>query len=322
MVNLDIEVLKKVKIRQLDPIIQNEAIEVAKDLGLERSIRANSTLHFLYQNCCKQEAKEKKSKERLERAKNIILSIGALSEAVAHRETKRRKQEQKRKRTFRLVDSDLKASKKTIELLKSIGIEDEKVAGRAEAMFGIESVESRVELILDYLDLDKGTKKKLFERWPETFLIPDEGDFLSELDSIVTKKNLIITWSKTNKKGIPPWADFREFPGILLDEYHDIARLLDIEDQNHEEKIKKKEIKYKGKPMYPNDFMKVVEALGFEKVREANHGTLMRRGDNIMCIQKSHRAQVQLNRSVVKAKLVESEVDLDKFEEKRRELKL
>ncbi len=321
MVNLDIEVLKKVKIRQLDPIIQSEAIDVAKELGLERSIKADSTLHFLYQNCCKQEAKEKKSRERLERAKNIILSIGALSEAITHRETKRRRQEQKRKRTFRLVDSELKASKKTIELLRSIGIDDEKIAGRAEAMFGVEDVEHRVELV-GALNLDEKTRMKLFGRWPETFLIPDEEDFFSELESIGTKKNMITTWAKTNDRPPPIWADFREFPGILLDEYHDIARLLDLEEQEQPEKGKKKEVKYRGKPMYPNDFMKVVEALGFVKVREANHGTLMRRGDNIMCIQKSHRAQAQLNRSVVKAKLVESEVDLDKFEEKRRELRL
>ncbi len=321
MDNGDIDLLKKVKIRQLDPIIQSEAIEVAKEFGIEKAIKSNSTLHFLYQNCCKQEAKEKKSRERLQKAKNIILSLAALSEAVTHRETKRRKQEQKRKRTFRLVDSELKASKKTIELLKSIGIDDEKIAGQAEAMFGVDSIETRVEFI-EYLDLDTETKKKLFGSWPNILLIPDEDEFIAELESIGTKKNMITTWSKANEKPLPVWADFKIFPGILLDEYHDIARLLDLEEQEQVEELNKKETKYRGKPMYPNDFTKVVEALGFEKMRESNHGTLFRRGDKIMCIQRSHKAQTQLNRSVLKAKLVESGVELDKFEEKRRELRL
>jgi hypothetical protein len=320
MDKVNIDLLKKVKIRQLDPIIQSEAIEIAKELGIERSIKATSTLHFLYQNCCNEEAKERKSRERLQKAKNIILSLAALSEAVTHRETKRRKQEQKRKRTFRLIGENLKASKKTIELLKSIGIEDEKIAGQAESMFGVDSVEDRVSLI-DDLDLDTDTKKKLFGSWPETFLIPDEGDYISEIESIDTKKKMITTWSETNERDPPVWADFRIFPGILLDEYHDIARLLDLEEQVREE-IKKKEIVYRGKPMHPNNFTKVVEALGFEKMRESNHGTLLRRGGHIMCVQRSHKAQAQLNRSVVKAKLVESGVDLNEFEEKRRELKL
>ncbi|MFH1685301.1 MAG: hypothetical protein ABH983_03255 [Candidatus Micrarchaeota archaeon] len=318
---MDIDLLKKVKIRQLDPIIQSEAIGIAKEFGIEESIKSNSTLHFLYQNCCKQEAKEKKSRERLQKAKNIILSLVALSEAVTHRETKRRKQEQERKRSFRLVTEELKASKKTIELLKSIGIYDEKIAGQAEAMFGVDSIELRVEFI-EYLDLDTETKKKLFGSWPNVLLIPDEEEFISELESIGTKKKMITIWSQTSEKPIPIWADFRIFPGILLDEYHDIARLLDLEEQEQVEESEKKEVTYKGKPMYPNDFAKVVEALGFEKMRESNHGTLFRRGDNIMCVQRSHKAQTQLNKSVVKAKLVESGVDLNEFEEKRRELRL
>ncbi len=311
--------LKKIRIEQLTPKLKDEVVEFAKDVGFEKTDVAVNKIDFIYKVFKKQQRTAYEDQKRLKKAEKLIMKLNTLHQRIMNQERTRRKDESKRKVKLKLIEGGMSISKKTRDLLGSIGITDESIMSQAEELFGLENIKERVEFV-EMMTADSDVVKKLFSMYPETILIPDMGDFISELEAIDTKKEMIDGWSNLRGSNLPPWADFDTSPGILLDSFHDIERLLELKLPEPVEE--KKEVKYRGKPMNPRDFIKVVEALGFEAVRETKHGLLMRRGDSILCVQRSHRAQAQLNRSVVKIKLTEAGVDLDRFENTRKGLRL
>ncbi len=313
-------ILKKIRLGMLEPELQREVAELASELGYEATITAESNLHFLFRIYQAEREKEKRSARALKKAESLILRLSSLQHAIAKREEQRREKEKGKRMPRGAHGSAIEAGKRTISLLGTIGIEDEKVMGLAEELLGEKGVEERVVLVHSTI-LGNNLVRKFFSAHPEVILIPKNDDFVSELEAMEAKMEMVDSWSESHGRKAPAWADYNITPGILLDSFDDIARQLNIEIEAEERP--ESGVKYRGKPMDPDDFMKVVSAMGFAVVREATHGTLMRDGEgNIMCVQKAHRKQMELNTSTIKKKLVEAKVDLDGFEMKRRELKL
>lgn len=314
--------LKRIRVGMLEPAMQREVAELAADLGYEATITSSSNLHFLLRLYRAEKAKDEASARRLKKAEDMILRLSSLHHAIIRQEEQRRTVERKKKIPLTLIEGGLSAGRKTRELLNSIGIEDENVIARAEGLFGEKGVGERVDLVKS-TTLGEELVKKVFGAYPETILLPKDDDLISELEAMEGKVEMVEGWARNVGRPLPAWADYHQTPGILLDTYEDIVRQLEIPLPVPAPAKAEREIEYHGKPMDPGDFMKVVKAMGFAEMREATHGTLLRDGKgNIMCVQKAHRKQMMLNPSTIKKKLRESEVDLDEFERKRRELRL
>lgn len=314
--------LKSIRVSMLEPGLLREITELADELGYETAIKSSSSLHFLLRLYRAEQAKEKRSAKALKKAEDIILRLQGLQHPVVQRENARRTEERRKRFPLKLIEGGLSVSRKSRESLNSIGIEDEGVIIRADEMFGEKTIEERVGLV-KASTLDLALLKKVFGTHPDIILIPHEDDLVAELDAIEGKKMVIDIWSTQAGKDLPVWADYNKTPGILVDTYEDISRQLSIPVPDQAFSKEKKGAKYRGRPMDPSDFMKVVEELGFVAVRQATHGTMMKDGKGgIMCIQKAHRSQMVLQPATIKKKLAEAGVDLDEFEKKRREFKL
>jgi len=314
--------LRRMRFGLLEPEIQKEVLELASELGWESAVTAQSDLHFLFRIYQSGRARGDAGHKALERAEDMIMRLSGLHHAIAQKEAARRTTERKRRIPLTLVEGGLAVSDKTRKLLASIGIEDESTITRAVGMFGEEKTAERAGLVLA-MDVGIETLRGIFRAHPETILFPKDDDFVSELDAIEKKRDVIDGWAFSNGKDAPAWADYRKTPGILLDTFQDIIRQLEIELPPERPAREEKAVKFISKPMHPDDFIKVVRGLGFEKMRDASHGTLMRDGaGNIMCVAKSHRSQSELNGSTIKKKLVEAGVDIGQFERKRREMGL
>ncbi len=318
----DESALRRMRFGLLEPKVQRELLELASELGYEGAITAQSDLHFLARLYQEQKAREEAGRAALDRAADMILRLSSMHYAVVQREQHRRRDERRRKIPLTIMEGGISVGEKSRRLLASIGVEDEGTVARAVGLFGDAGVEERVGYV-KAVNVDIEIMKGVFRAHPETILFPKEEDFLSELDAIEHKKGIIDEWAQGKGRAPPEWADYRRTPGILLDTYEDIARQLEIVLPAEKPVRELKPVKFVSKPMHPDDFMKVVQALGFERVRDATHGTLMRDGaGNMMCVAKSHRKQAELNGGTIKKKLVEAGVDLERFEKQRREMRL
>jgi hypothetical protein len=317
----DIRILKKIRIGQLEPGLAREIVELAQSMGHETTITSKTRLDFLLRIYQAEKVREKRSKGALRKAEDLIMRLSSLHFEVMHKERSRRKEERKKGIANVPSEVEVPVSKKLTELFSSIGIEDEKTIQKAVALFGEKECIERIEL-LGMCFLGEEIVKKVFGEHPETFLIASRGDFSSEIEAMESKKSFLDI--ARDAKGLPAWADYEHTPGILLDSYEDIVRLLKLQlPEEPPQSTKKEEVKYRGKPMDPDDFIRVVSGLGFSPIRETKHGTLMKNAaGGIMCVQKGHRKQEELNPSTIKKKLTEAGVDLDDFERKRRELSL
>ena len=311
--------LRKIKLGQLEPGLQQEILQFASEMGYETTISSSTSVHFIYTLYESERAKERKDRKALRKAEDLIMRLSSLHLAVVEREQQRRQQERKIKIPLTMIEGGLSIGKKTRELLGSIGIEDEKVIVQATALFGDAKLEERVDIVKTAAIGDELTKK-LFKAHPETILIAKDDDFIAELEAIESKKLMLESWGETKANGLPVWADFNKLPGILLDSFEDITRQLGIKIDEPPEEAKRP--KYEGKPMDPEDFTKVIMEMGFEPKREAKHGVLMEREGTFLCVQRGHRKQEMLNTATIKKKLTEAGINLDEFEEIRRMLKL
>ena len=325
--DIDEGVLRRIRISQLEPSLAREIVDFARESGYEATITSETSLGFLFRIYQAEKVKERKSGEALRKAEDLIMRLSSLHHDIQQRENLRRKEERKRNLPLMGSGLELPVGKRTKELLASIGIEDERFAQRAVALLGEDEIAVRAELARSTM-LGEELTKKVFREFPDTLLIMPRDDFVSELEAMESKKEVIDEWSKANERIPGHWANYNLSPGILLDSYEDIERLLHLEipekpKEGPPRSGKREERKYKGKPMDPEDFIKVVSALGFSPIRQTRHGTLMRsESGGILCVQKSHRKQEQLNPSTIKKKLTEAGVDLDEFERKRSGMSL
>lgn len=320
---LDRSLLKRMKMRQLEPELIREVVAFARESGYETAISSGSSLGFLLRIYQSEKVKEERGEKALRKAADLIMRLSFLQQEIMRREHARRKEERKKRIPHMESELELPLGRKTREMLSSIGIDDEKFAQRAVSTIGEEELAERVELV-HLTTLGGELTKKVFGEFPETLLIMPIQEFVSELDAMESKKEVIDSWAKANERIPGHWANYNSTPGILLDSYEDIERLLKLQlPESPPKSGKREEIKYRGKPMDPEDFIRVVGSLGFSPMRQTKHGTLMKsEGGGIMCVQKGHRKQEELNPSTIKKKLTEAGVDLDEFERKRRELNL
>ncbi|MFH0885088.1 MAG: hypothetical protein V1861_05250 [Candidatus Micrarchaeota archaeon] len=314
--------LKKIRLEMLEPELQREITELAAEMGYEATITTSSNLHFLYEIYRAEKARGERDAKALKKAEDMILRLSSLHHSIIQREEGRRKAERSRKVPLTLIEGGLTASKRMRELLESVGIKDEKIMEHAAGFFSEDEILSRVELI-QASNLWPDAARRVFGAHPETIMIAKHDEFISEIEAMENKKAVLEGWVKAHERDLPIWADYNRTPGILLDSFEDITRQLEIRLPETSPMKEEGEVRYRGKPMDPRDFMKVTLALGFFVLREATHGTLLSddRG-KIMCVQKAHRSQMELNQSTIKKKLNEAGVDLDEFEKKRRELRL
>jgi len=314
--------LKSIRMNNLEPGLQREVLALADELGYERTIKAESSLAFLFELYGTERVKRDRAK--LRRAESLILKLATL-----HHETVQRtiREEAKRKERLPFATAGgvvgrvaLTVSERMRKLFHSLGIDDEKIMVRALENFGEKEVENRIELALASR-LGEEVLKALFGAHPELIL---ESDFSFRIETIEQKKDILDSAKST--RPLPQELDYGQRPDALLLDFADIARLLSLKGQEVEqpEMIEIPKVKYRSKPMHPLDFIKVVREFGFELVREATHGWLYKneRTGAMMCIQKPHRSQFELNGSTIKKKLTEASIPLDKFEEIRQKLRL
>ncbi len=319
--------LKKISLKHLEPSLQREIIEFATEMNHETTITSSSNLNFLFKIYQAEKAKKKGSLKVLKKAEDIILRLNTLQysktrDDSARARTDRGKLDAARSGIRPRVLSDgLVVNKKTVDLFRSIGVEDEAVMQKTVELFGEPKVEERIEII-HASNLGEDLIKKLFPKHPEIIQTPRDDDFFSDIEAIENKKDIIDTYTEGADQTS---LDYYANPSILLKSFKDIMSILkpDEHEEAKDEIETTQEVKYRGKPMHPDDFKKVLLSMGFEVVRRAKHNTLLRRGgDQIIGVQPAHNKQEMLNGPTIKTKLNEARVNLSEFERARRDLGL
>ena len=306
--------LKKIKIGSLEPALQEEVFQLAREMEYESAIKSSSNLHFLFKIYQAEKVKRRRSEKLLKKAENLILRLATLHQGLIEREVK----EKKEKKPRLPAGVQITISQRMRTLFHSIGIDDEKVMVQAIELLGDKKIESRIDLI-HASRLGDELVKKLFGMFPDMLLLPDDDAFIVELETLENKRDMLDSWSRTEGP-LPKAADYRETPDILLDDYQDIVRILRTRIPKPSEETLPE---YRGKPMHPEDFEKVIMALGFSFVRRAKHGNMYRNEQGVMmAVQIAHKKQMMLNAGTIKKKLQESGISLNEFEKARRGLKL
>ncbi|MDD5172338.1 MAG: hypothetical protein PHF60_04870 [Candidatus ainarchaeum sp.] len=318
--------LKKIKIGELDPELRHEVLELATEMGHETTITSSSRADVLLRLYRAEKAKEKKSQKRLKKAEKLILAVSSLqfnrSQAVAREEEKKGKA----RIPGAAIEAMFPVNTAMKRLFESIGITDEKAIISVVEALGEEKTKERIELVQS-MRLEEDLLKKVMPlRWT-VLQEANDGAFLQSLERVEIKKDIIDAWAKANNRLPVEEANYNKNPGVLWEDFQTISRMLDIKPPEEPwikppETSKREEIRYRGKPMDPEDFIKVVMSLGFAVIREAKHGVLLGQGDAIMSVQRGHRRQEQLTTGTIKKKLTEAGVDLDEFEKARRGLGL
>ena len=313
--------LKKIRIDQLEPALQKEIYDFATLMGKENTITSSSNLNFLYKIYQSERLKEKRDLKRLKKAEKLILKLAGLRHRIVQRSGEPKEEEEGKRISGIYGRIETPVSKRMIDLFETIGIKDVSIMAQAIELMGEINAEERIELIHS-TNLGEILLKKLFGLKPEMFLDPMDDDFIANLEILERKKDIVDNWAKARGKPEPPYV---KNPEILFEDFHEITRVLELSPVEVAAPVpaKLEEIKYRGKPMVPEDFMKVIMAMGFSPVRDAKHGTVLSNpAGRIIGVQKAHKKQEMLNTSTIKKKLVEAGVNLNSFEKQRRELGL
>jgi hypothetical protein len=259
--------LKGLKLKELEPDLQREVVELVHELEPEATINAESDLHFLVMLYKAEAAREKASAERLEKATDLIMRLSSLHHEIVRREGQRRKEETGKRVRLTLIEGGAAVSKRTRELLASIGVEDENVVIHAEERFGEKGVESRVEAVGSSL-LPPALVKNVFREHPELILIPAESEFHSELEAMEYKKEMLDNWRESHGMPLPIWADYEKTPGILTDSYHDINRQLGIVAPEERREQPAESARYVPRTMKKREMLATLAELGYRQVRK------------------------------------------------------
>jgi hypothetical protein len=320
--------LRKMKLGELVPDLRQQVIELASRMNYETTLKASSSLYFLFELYQAEKAKEEKSQDALKKAEDLIIRLETLQHSVMARSARKGKEKEKEHGPqFRKIEVEILINDKTRKLFSSIGITDETVMAKTIEAMGERKTEERIELV-HATNLGNELTRRFFPAYPELLIEPNDEQFVNELEILEMKKAVVDCWVLANGRPPPQGADYGNNPGIMLESFHEIARQLGAEIpeavKKNLEAAEKKVAKYRGKPMHPDDFIKMAQAFGFSIVRKSKHGVLMKNEQTgkIMCVQISHKSQKQLNAPTIKDKLKDSGIDPDLFEEKRRELGL
>jgi len=320
--------LRKMRLGELVPDLRQQVIELASQMNYEITLKASSSLYFLFELYQTEKLKEEKSQDQLKKAEELIVRLETLQHSVMARSARKGKEKEKeRGPQFRKIEVEIAISDKTRKLFSSIGITDETMMAKTIEAMGERKTEERIELV-HATNLGDELVRRFFPAYPELLAEPNDEQFVNELEILEMKKAVVDCWVLANGRPPPQGADYGDNPGIMLESFHEIARQLGAEIPEAVtrslEEAEKKVMKYRGKPMHPDDFIKMAQAFGFSIVRRSKHGVLMKNEQTgkMMCVQISHRKQEMLNASVIKKNLVDTGIDPDLFEEKRMGLGL
>jgi hypothetical protein len=90
MLEPDIEILKRIKISELDPTLKQEVTELVQLMGHESAIRSSDSLDLMYTLYRAEKAKERKNRKVLKQAEDMIMRLSSLhyeSTAARQRES-------------------------------------------------------------------------------------------------------------------------------------------------------------------------------------------------------------------------------------------
>jgi predicted RNA binding protein YcfA (HicA-like mRNA interferase family) len=260
--------LRRIKISSLEPALQEEVFQFAREMEYESAIKSSSNLHFLFKIYQAEKVKRRRSEKLLRKAEDLILRLATLHQGRVGREAKKKKEKKK----LRIpAEVSITISEKMRTLFQSIGIDDEKVMVQTVEILGEEATLHRIDLI-HLTGLGDELMKKLFGMFPHILLEPKEDDFLLELDTFENKKAIIDGWMESHGR-LPSAADYRKRPDVLFEDYHKISKLLDIEEKPEEEEAPKKEVKYRPRAMRNRDMWRVLEELGYQLKRQKKEMT-------------------------------------------------
>jgi predicted RNA binding protein YcfA (HicA-like mRNA interferase family) len=311
MDNLSPEIaLKKIKMRELEPELQEEIQNIAKTLNPEQAIKSTSSLHFLYELCQAEKEKHADS-ETLKKAEKLVYQLATLSHARIARHIQKKKKEKPK------VSSEpqlmLVLSEKVVDAFLHLGIADEKFMREAVGLLGETEIIERSELVMAS-HLDEKTRKSLFGGNPRILLAASQALFITDIEIIEKKKDIFDTLISMQK--LPEQADYRKDAGALLLSARGIMWLLELPPQPALPEQSPEEKAGSLPTMKRREFVKKMKRLGFEKEREVRHGAFYSNeatGKTIM-IQNEH-GKGDIETGIIREKLREAGVSVTEFKE-------
>lgn len=326
MAGLDIpKLLRKTRVGELEPRLQEEIVQLASNLGYERTIASNSNLSFLFDIYQAEKVKKNRGNAQLKKAEKMIMRLATLkhdSLKAQLQPEERTRQEDRRPFGAIMTGLPIMLSDRLKKIFTSIGITDERIMEKAVETIGEKKAEERVELILSST-LDEDTIKGIFRFHPLLIIELPEEKFVASIESMETKKDILDAWKKAN--GRTPPLDYVLDPEVLLTDLSMFSQLLGkkTEEPKVQKETEEKNVKYRAKPMDPRDLVKVlVKGLGCT-VREGDHYVVTYpKTGKTTAISKSHQAQTQISRPAMKNLFRQLGIDEDEFEKKRQELGL
>lgn len=267
--------LKKIRIGELEPGLRDEVLRLATEMEHEVTITSASRADVLLKLYRAERAKEKRSLKRLKKAEKLILAISTLHlDSTRRAAAQEAKKENKVRMPASAIEAALPLSAALRKAFESIGITDEKAISAVVESVGEMKAMERLDLVQG-MKLDPELIKKVMPLKP-LVLIELDDSFLQSIETLEAKKEMIDSWSKANTRMPPEEANYNKNPGVLWEEFHVIARILEARPPElpkvTEEKIKPKKakVRYVSRPMKRTELFASLEELGFKFSRHRN----------------------------------------------------
>lgn len=266
--------LKKTRVRELDPALRKEVLGLASELENETTITTKSNLHFIFELYQKERKRDKKNLKILRKAEQIMANLAELHQLRHERNRPPIKRDDTPIIGRHFGGSEMQFSRKITELFESIGITERKEMERIVGIIGEREVETRIETI-HISKLEGETAKALFGKHPELLCIPEEAAFFEKIEGI--EKKIAVIDAYMNSTGIPESMDYRKFSDVLLLDMGEVVSNLNMDTAN---KVTKDEVtetaeqqkgpKYIARTMKTKEMAAVLAALGYVKDRGKN----------------------------------------------------
>ncbi|MEM4166371.1 MAG: hypothetical protein QW153_03880 [Candidatus Bilamarchaeaceae archaeon] len=315
-------ILKNTFFYELNDETKKRLEELAKDLGYEKTITPKTRLSFLLKVYQTKKAK-KNAARRLKEAEKMIMQIASLRYNELKGKEEKEKKEDKKNFQSTAIFSDISflVNERMKKIFERLGIKDKKSIEEAIWSLGEKEVENRAEIVFSS-KLDEKTIQGIFDFNPKLIMESFEK-FVATIEMLETKKEIIDAWKKSHEEKPP--LDYAIEPAILFTDYAVLQKILSEAPKEKDQKVtEKEEVEYRAKPMRAEDLIKILtKGFGCE-VREGNHYIVLNPSNGkTTTISKSHKGQMELNKSVIK-KIVQQQlgIDLNTFQKKREEMGL
>jgi predicted RNA binding protein YcfA (HicA-like mRNA interferase family) len=307
-----------ITVGSLEPALRKEVMDVASELGREGAVTEKTSLHFLLRLYQAEKAKEKGREEALRKAECLIPRISALIHEAHAKEMERKRAEGGKKPFHWGEPAEMPLSSRAISLLESVGITDRRTMAHIVDLLGEGILEERVELIHSS-HLGQTASKALFGHKPDLLVEGDEGGFARSLEDMEAKKQMVDNrYSELGMDG-PVYINY---PEILVDSFHEVARIMEIRPSQGEPAPAEdgKRRKLRVSPIGPDEFIKVLRAMGFEIKSNGPHRVLSHEDGRVSVVQSAHGPNKEFGAGLIRMKLRESGITVEDFQKKRTEL--